>query len=305
MKKFPHIFLLLATVSSSFLLLTACQKTDTPATFSQISPEQKKLSIVASFYPLAEFASQVGGEAVEVSNIIAPGAEPHDYEPTPLDIAKINTAAVFIYNGAGFEAWGDGVKTNLNKKDQTIIEITQHVELISNDPHIWLDPANAQKEVAAIRNALIKADPNNASVYTQNSARYLEKLAALDQKIAKGLQDCRSRDMVISHDAFSYFAKRYNLNQIPIAGLSPEAEPSAKELAKISRKAKTSGTQYIFYETLVSPKIAKTLAREIDAKTLVLNTLESLSAEEIKAGKDYISVMEENLQNLRTGLHCQ
>jgi zinc transport system substrate-binding protein len=173
------------------------------------------------------------------------------------------------------------------------------------DPHFWLDPVLAQEEVQIIRDALIKVDPANAQYYDKNAEGYISQLQALDKKYQDGLASCALKDVVTSHAAFGYLAKRYNLNQIAISGLSPDQEPSSSQMVEIAREAKQKNVKVIFFETLVSPKLAETIAREIGAQTAVFNPLEGLTDQEIKEGKNYISVMEDNLNNLRTALQCK
>jgi zinc transport system substrate-binding protein len=173
------------------------------------------------------------------------------------------------------------------------------------DPHVWLDPVLAQSQVEAIRAGLEKADPPNAARYAENARAFKAKLAALHDAFEAGLRDCARRRLVVSHTAFTYLARRYRLIQIPVSGLTPESEPSPAQLAAIVRLARRETVTHVFFETLVSPKLAETLAREIGAKTLVLNPIEGLTKEEAAAGKDYVGLMQENLTNLRAGLGCR
>ena len=268
------------------------------------------IKVMASFYPLAEFAKQVGGDRVEVVNITPAGAEPHDFEPTPKDVAALFSSKVFIFNGTGFDPWAEKLKPDLEQKGVRTIDMSEHVDLIASeekheneenpeeaeelDPHFWLDPVLAQKEVEVIRDALVRVDPSNNSEYTNNAAHYIEQLSILNDKYKNGLASCEIRDAVASHAAFGYLAKRYNINVVSIAGISPEEEPSPKRMAEISQLAKQKNIKYIFFETLVSPKLSETIAREIGAETLVFNPLEGLTNEEIGTGENYISVMEKN-----------
>lgn len=263
------------------------------------------VKVAASFYPLAEFAKQVGGENIEVINIVPPGTEPHDFEPTPQDMAKVYAAQIFVYNGGGLAPWAEKIAPELEKKGVSVINMTRHFNLLAFDPHIWLDPALAKKEVELIRDGLKEIDAENSSVYENNAKNYLAALSQLDKKYREGLASCAIRDAVASHAAFDYLAKRYNLNIVNIAGLSPEEEPSPKKIAEIAQSARGKKIKYIFFETLVSPKLAQTIAKEIGAQTLVFNPLEGLTDEELAAGENYISIMEENLTNLRLALACQ
>lgn len=288
--------------------------------YSNVSKEKSSVKVVASFYPLAEFAKQVGGNNIEVINIVPPGVEPHDFEPTPQDITKVYSADIFVFNGSGFDPWAEKIAPELKKRGIAVIHMTEHFDLLESkdvhegeegheeenmDPHIWLDPVLAKKEIEIIRDTLKEADPGNSSAYESNANNYLAKLSELDEKYRAGLANCAIRDAVASHAAFGYLAKRYNLNIVNIAGLSPEEEPSPRKIAEVAEFARTTNIKYIFFETLVSPKLAETIANEIGAQTLVFNPLEGLTDEELKSGKNYISVMEENLTNLRRALLCQ
>ena len=281
------------------------------------------IKVVASFYPLAEFSKQVGGDNVKVINIVPPGVGPHGFEPTPLDITKVYSADIFIFNGSGFDPWAEKIAPELKNRGVSVINMTEHFELLKGvcehkhhkhgakhkgeefDPHIWLDPVLAKKQVEIIRDALKERDPKNSSMYESRANDYLTKLSELDEKYKEGLASCAMRDIVVSHAAFGYLAKRYNLNVVNIAGLSPEEEPSPRRIAEIAKFARARNIKYIFFETLVSPKLAETIAREIGAQTLVFNPLEGLTDEELRAGKNYISVMEENLATLRLALQCK
>ena len=169
---------------------------------------------------------------------------------------------------------------------------------------MWLDPVLAQREIEAIRAALAKADPHNAASYTENARVFTERLRALDQRYQRGLAGCARREIVASHASFAYPAKRYRLTEVPIMGLSPESEPSPAQLAQIVRFARRHDVKFIFFETLVSPKLAQTLAREVKAQTLVLNPIEGVTREDQAAGRGYVELMEDNLRNLRTALGC-
>lgn len=265
---------------------------------------QKKVEIVASFYPLAEFARQVGGAGVDVKTVVSPGTEPHDFEPTPHDIAGINDATVFIYNGGTLDPWAKKISSELSSKTRSL-DMTVLLKNESADPHFWLDPVIAQKEVDVIRDALAVMDPSNAQTYNQNAAAYIESLRSLDKEFSSTLSSCATREIFTSHAAFSYLAARYGLTQVSIAGLSPDAEPSARRLADLATQAKAQNIKYIFFETLTSPRLADTLSNAIGAQTLVLNPLEGLTPDEVKSGMDYLSVMRQNLANLKTALECK
>lgn len=297
------VFLAVAVVSVAAVVFLAQEK-------NRGGSPESGATVAASFYPLAEFAKQVGGDRVDVFTVVPSGAESHEFEPTPQDIARIYSADIFILNGGGLEPWGEAIALELKKKGVAVLRMADSIVLEKDaddvlDPHIWLDPVLAAREVGVIRDALVRLDPQNSMVYAGNVERYLARLSQLDETYRAGLAVCAIRDAVASHAAFGYLARRYGLNVISIAGLSPEEEPSPKRLAEIAEFAREKNIRHIFFETLVSPKIAETIARELGAETLVFNPLEGLGEDEISAGKEYVSVMEENLQNLRRALVCR
>lgn len=261
------------------------------------------LQVTASFYPLYYFASLIGGDKVNVANITPAGTEPHEYEPTTNDLAKIQNSDLLILNG-NFEAWGDKIKDNLEGKKTRIVVAGQDFFTQQLDPHVWLSPQLAKKETEKIADALIDIDPENAKYYQDNERNLEGKLDQLDQTFKQGLVSCKQKNIVTSHAAFGYLASSYGLAQVPIAGLSPDAEPSVLQLTKIAKFAKEVNVKYIFFESLVSPKLSDAIASEIGAKTLVLDPLEGLADNDIKAGKNYFTIMEDNLRNLQLALEC-
>lgn len=280
----------------------------------------EKVRVTASFYPMAEFARQVGGDKVEVSTLISPGVEPHDYDPTPQDIAGVHKSRLFIYNGAGLEPWADRIGDDLASGGVVVVNASAGLDLMTKDagtdggssgnnstfdPHVWLDPVLAGREVDNIKAGLIEADPQNQDFYENNANAYKDKLADLDKAYRGGLANCGRRDIVSSHQAFKYLAARYGLDVMAISGLSPDEEPSPQKLAEVAQFARDHGVRYIFFETLVSPKLSETIASEVGAMTLVFNPLEGLTEEEISQGKDYLSVQRDNIANLRIALDCK
>ncbi|MBI1863920.1 zinc ABC transporter substrate-binding protein [Candidatus Woesebacteria bacterium] len=262
----------------------------------------QKIKVTASFYPLYDFAKNVGGDKTEVINITPAGSEPHDFDPTPQDIVNIQKSKLFIYNDINLERWTDKLLPDLGSH---IIKASNGINITSSDPHVWLDPVLAQIEVKNITQALKAADHQNQSIYDANSQNYINKLKTLDTEFKVGLSSCTSRDFITSHQAFGYLASRYNLNMISIAGFSPDAEPSPQTLANLANFGKNHNVKYIFFESLVSPKLSQTLAQELGAKTLVLDPIEGLTADRIKSGENYISLQRQNLANLRLALNCK
>jgi zinc transport system substrate-binding protein len=278
---------------------------------SKIKTGSDKLQVTASFYPLYFFASQIGGDKVQVNNITPAGSEPHDYDPSTQDIARIENGNMLILNG-GVEAWGDKIKDNLKDKDVKIIvvgdglltkELREEGENMK-DPHVWLNPQLARQEAAKITEGFIAIDPVNGDYYKGNEKKLDAKLNKLDSDYKAGLANCQSKDIITSHVAFAYLAEQYGLNQVAISGISPDEEPSAQQLAGVADFAKKNNVKYIFFESLVSPKLSETIADEVGAKSLVLDPIEGLSDDDIKQGKNYFTVMEANLKNLQTALSC-
>lgn len=276
-----------------------------------------KMTVATSFYPMYEFARQVGGDKVEVVALVPAGTEPHDWEPSPQDMTALQKAKVFVYNGAGFEHWVEKTLQNSPHPELIVVEASQglaHLERAAEitpadaaeygdiDPHVWLDPVAAQQQVQKIRDTFIKADPENRRYYEANAAGYMAKLAALDEEFRAGLAPLPRKKFITSHAAFGYLANRYGLEQIPIAGLAPGAEPTPERLKYLVKVAREQEIKYVFFETLVSPKVAEIVAKEAGIKTLVLNPVEGLTPDDLQQGKDYIALMRENLHNLKLAL---
>lgn len=292
------------------------------ANTSDKSAGTANLQVTASFYPMAYLAERVGGDLVRVTNLTPAGSEPHDFEPSARDLAKIEDADVLILNG-GVEAWGESVASQL--KDTTVAVVIageglftleggedkhegeaahQEEGLVSTDPHAWLNPMLYKQQAARVAEAFIAADPENADVYRANLATLSSELDALDSDYRAGLASCVSDEFVTAHTAFAYLAEHYGLHQVAISGISPETEPSPAELAEVADFVREHNVKHIFFETLVSPRLSETIANEVGAQTLVLDPLEGLTKEDLDSGKSYLSVMRENLANLRIALQC-
>lgn len=271
-----------------------------------------KLQVSTSFYPLFYFAKVIGGEKANVVNITPAGAEPHDYEPTAQDVVHMEQSRIIITNGNGLEPWSKNIQ-DLIDPNATLF-VTAGEGLASEkmnedgnevlDPHVWLSPALAIRMVETIASAYQTVDPENIPYYHTNAAALKNELEQLDDKFTSGLTSCETRDFITSHAAFGYLAKEFNLHQLAITGISPESEPTQQSLRDIADFARKNNIKYIFFESLLSPKLSETLATEVGASTLVLNPLEGLTDQEIRDGKDYITVMEENLAHLRIALAC-
>lgn len=286
------------------LLLTGCAAGSAPSADS--------LRVVATIYPLQYFVAQIGGEQAQVTGLVPPGVEAHDWEPAPRDLATVEKAGVFIFNGAGFEPWVDRMLSMLKPERTIVVNATEGLKLFSSDeeasgrdPHVWLDPLKAQEQASIIRDALVRADPKHEDLYRANSQKLAQRLDELHRHLEAGLSQCQRRDIIVAHDAFRYLADRYNLRVHPIAGVSPDVEPSPSQLTTLVKEARALGATHIFFETLVNPALARTIAQEVGAETLVLNPLEGLTKEQAAAGEDYFTVMEQNLKNLQKALGCR
>jgi zinc transport system substrate-binding protein len=254
-------------------------------------------SVVAAFYPLAYAAAQVGGSAVDVENLTPAGSEPHDLELTPGDVRDVQRASLVLYLGDGFMP---GLERALEERDGSSLDLLPAARAgsageLAGDPHVWLDPVRYSAIVRRIGAAL--GEPEAA-------ARLRRRLAALDGRLRRGLAHCARREIVTSHAAFGYLARRYGLVQVPLEGLTPEVEPSAKDIERLVRVVRGTGATTVFAETLLSPKLAQTVAREAGVETAVLDPLEGLSDDAMRGGADYFTVMRANLAALRKGLGC-
>ncbi|WP_010053927.1 metal ABC transporter substrate-binding protein [Carnobacterium maltaromaticum] len=286
----------------------------------EATKDSTKLQIVTSFYPMYDFTQNVAGDNAEVSVLMKAGTEPHDYEPSAKDIAKIADSDVFVYNSKEMETWVSSVLTNIDTKKTVVVDASQGIDLLegnhsddeteaeheghshAHDPHIWLNPVLAQKQVDTIKEGIIKADTKNKETYEKNALAYKEKLAALNEKFEMGLKNAENRTFVTQHAAFAYLANRYDLEQVAIAGLSPDQEPSPAKLAELNDFIKENNIKIIYFAETASPKIAKTVANETGAKLEVLSPIEGITQEEQEKGVDYIKVMEKNLEALEKAI---
>ncbi|WP_068775262.1 metal ABC transporter substrate-binding protein [Paenibacillus sp. FJAT-26967] len=283
-----------------------------------------KVNVMTSFYPLYDFAVHIGGAHVNVVNLVPAGVEPHDWTPKGRDIMNVGDSELFLYQGAGFEGWVDDFMKSVKDKKVKAVEASagahlleaaeggdghdhQHGEesrgsspgdLKNTDPHAWLSPHNAKKMSENIKNALIEVDPAHREDYENNYKAYAAKLDGLDKLYHDSLKDLPKKEIAVSHQAFAYLCHDYGLTQMAIMGLSPDSEPTAQDMKKMREYIQEHQLKYVFFEELVSDKLAKTLAKDAGVETLVLNPLEGLTEEQIKEGQNYISVMENNLKNL-------
>lgn len=286
---------------------------------STAAPDPERVDVVAGFYPLQFLAERIGGDGVRVVSLAKPGAEPHDLELNPREVGQVTEAELVIYLKGFQPAVDEAVEQAAADRAFDVAAVQPLLDTTSDDghghgdedghddetggkdPHIWLDPTRLAMVGDQLAERLGKADPERAGDYTARAQALRTELTALDQEFEQGLKNCKRREIVVSHAAFGYLADRYKLEQIAMSGLSPEDEPAPQRLAEVTREAREHGATTIFFETLVSPKVAETIAREVGAKTAVLDPVEGLQP---GSGGDYFSVMRGNLSTLQAALDC-
>ena len=296
-------------VSALSLVLAGCSSSES---------ESSGVKVIAAFYPLEFVAKAIGGDLISVENMTPPGVEPHDLELTPKQITTLDNADLLLYI-AGFQPALEEAASQsapANSLDVMAInglsllgatedghnhgEEAHSDEEMLSDPHVWLDPERLIVVAKAVAAKLSEVDPDNSETYATNLTAFVEQLEGLDADFTSGLASCERRLIVTSHAAFAYMADAYNLEQEAISGLSPESEPTPKRLNEIGKEAKADGTTTIFFETLASPKVAQTLADDLNISAAVLDPIEGIGE-----GQTYFSIMESNLAALRKALNCK
>lgn len=314
---------------SSALVLAGCGDGGTDG--SSGADAADRMPVTAAFYPLQFVAERVGGDLVEVSTLTKPGTEPHDLELTPKAVGQLSQAKAVLYLSGFQPAVDDAVQT---QAADAALDVTQPANLIVTgaddghdhdhageteeehaghadeqhaedgvvDLHFWLDPTRMAAVATAVGEDFSQRDPANAATYRANATALGGELASLDEEFTAGLTQCTSRELVTGHAAFGYLAARYDLGQEGIAGISPDAEPDAATLRELAEHVQEAGVTTVYAETLVSPALAETVARETGATVAVLDPLEGLT--DASAGKDYLEVMRSNLATLKKGQGC-
>jgi zinc transport system substrate-binding protein len=256
--------------------------------------------VVVGAYPFEWLVSQVGGEDVTVTDLVKPGVEPHDIELTPRQVGAVKDAEVVIYLKGFQPAVDDAVEGDNGFDLGTVVhQVDSEEESGQKDPHVWLDPVLMQRMADAVADHLAAVDADHAQAYRDRAAAVKARLTALDEEVRKALSTCKQKDFVTSHAAFAYLSARYHLVQRGISGLSPDAEPSPKRLAEVAAFARENHVTTIFFESLVSPKLAQTVASEVGARTAVLDPIEG-----VRGSDDYLSVMRRNAAALHDALGC-
>lgn len=311
--------LLIGSFVFASLFLGACGASE-----NKNQASNDKINVVATFYPMYEFTKAVVGDEANVELLIPAGTEAHDYEPSAKAIAKMSEADAIVYNSHEFETWMTNVASNFEKSHTQVIEAARAIELLpmgeeehdhddhedheeaahhhNADPHVWLDPILAKTQVETIRDALSEQFPDKKAIFYQQAQSYLTELEQLDNDFQMAFTDAKNRTFVTQHAAFSYFAKRYDLTQESIAGLSSEEEPSPSRLAELKHFVEDHQISAIYFEDNASSKVAQTLAKETGVQLAVLSPVESLTNEQQAAGEDYLSTMRKNLEALQLSI---
>jgi zinc transport system substrate-binding protein len=264
-----------------------------------------KPEVVASFYPLQYVAQRIVGNHAQITNLTTPGAEPHDLELSPRQTASLSSAAVVLYEHGLQPAVDEAIR---NDTPQHVVDAADVVKLRAapegsgQDPHFWLDPTLLAEVAQAFTKSISESDAQHAGDYQAANEKLQADLSGLDGDFRAGLKDCRSRTLVVSHDAFGYLGRRYDLQVQPIAGLSPGAEPSPRHLAQLSDLIRTDDITTVFTERLASPKLADTLASDLGIKTAVLDPIEGLTSSD--STDDYLSLMRDNLAAIEKAGGC-
>lgn len=311
---FIHRLLMLFTCG--FLLLSGCER-------RQETTSLGKLRVVTTIFPLYDFARVVGGEQAEVIQLLPPGVEPHSFEPTPETIISLSKADLFIFSGSEMEPWAEKLAAGVARNGKPVMvaagkgarylspaENQDHDEPEGHghgkDPHIWLDCDNAAIMVDRIAESFVALAPALADSFKNNAAAYKARLKNLDSRFAAGLSDCQSRQFVHGgHFAFAYLAERYKLHYSSAYGMAADSEPSSAKLAGLVKTIREKRLKYVFYEELLSPRTAETVAAETGAALLKLHGIHNVTRKELESGASYLSLMEQNLETLRKGLVCR
>lgn len=309
-----RVGVLLAGAAASTLLLAACASSTTSSGTSPSGSAADRLDVIAAFYPLQYTAERIGGDAVSVTNLTPAGAEPHDLELSPQQVAQIGEADLVLYIPGFMPAVDEAIA---QQAPTTAVDMSQGITLLeghaeeeggehageasATDPHIWLNPENMVTMAATLAPRITALTSGASDAVAANQSAFDTDMNALNQEWAAGTKTCTNRNLVVSHEAFGYLAEQYDFTQLGITGLSPEAEPSAAKVAEVADFVRTNDVKTIYFETLVDPKVAETVATETGAATAVLDPLEGLAPD---ATGDYTSIMRENLETVRKGQPC-
>lgn len=309
------------------IILTAC---NADKTTTETNTDSKKINVYTTVYPLSFFAEKIGGDYVNVSSIYPPGSNEHTFEPTQQDMMKLADADIFFYIGLGLEGFVENSKKTLANENVTLVATADHVPeeelLISTgsddhasqteehdhedshnhgeiDPHVWLSPTISQDLALAIKEELVKEMPEQEKTFNENYESLVKDLETLNNEFEKMASEASSKTFFVSHSAFGFIAGQYSLEQVAIAGINSQSEPSQKELTKIVDLAEELNIKYILFEQNVSSNLTSTIQQEVGAKSLTLHNLSVLTEEDVQNNEDYFTLMNKNIETLRTALN--
>ncbi len=278
------------------------------------SENPTRLKIVTSVFPLQEFAREIVGDRGEVELLLPPGAGVHTWQPRASDILRLSSADLFIYIGAGLEPWitdllrslsSPGLRVQAMADSLPLQEHKEGAEKEEHDPHIWLDFGLDMIIADRLAAVFSEIEPDNASVFLENAERLKARIQRLDDAYARTLERCPGRTLLVGgHAAFGYLAKRYNLRQISVFGLSPDADATPSRLIAAIESGKRDNIRAVFMEANTSSRMAEVVARELRIEVLLLHPGANLSRKEWESGRTFFDIMEENLTNLKKGLAC-
>lgn len=316
-----HRFSVAATTSALLLALAAC---GSGGAVGSGDSDEDTVSVTTSFYPLEYATERIGGTHVSVTNLTSPGAEPHDLELSPKQVLEVTKADHLIYL-SGFQP---SVDDAAGQTEGTAFDVAEAARLDldaseegeggaghehegghdghdhgAQDPHFWLDPTRYADVADAIAERLAEDDPAHAEDYRANAAAFTAQLTDLDAELKQDLADCAQKDLVTGHAAFGYFAARYGFHQVPVSGLTPDAQPSSQQMADLISHIKEEDIRTVYAETLVPRDLAETIARDSGARVAVLDPIAGITDE--SAGTDYFEIMRSNRDAVREGQECR
>jgi zinc transport system substrate-binding protein len=268
-----------------------------------------QISVCVTIFPIYDAAKNVGKDKIALTNLVPFGTEAHEFEPKAKDVAKLSKCDVFITSGEVFEPWSAKIINSLKIKDKTI-DMSKKVKLIkvgdqgSYDPHYWLNIENQIAITKEIVSLLSKKDPANSKTYEANGAEYIKKLTTLKAEY-EAIRKCKNKKVIVNHDAFRYLSNEYEIKQYSISGMSPDAKPTAKQIANLIEIAKKEKINTVFFEEFASDKVAKTIAKEANIKTDALRPVENITLEESRKNIGYVEIMRSNLQKLLGAMECR
>ena len=262
-----------------------------------------KLKVCTSFYTVYDFVQKIGGDKIEIINLVPSGVEPHDWEPNPRDLVILEQADVLVCNGLGMESWLSKITNSVNMDKLEVVEISSGVKEIKGDPHVWLNPLNVKIELKNIADALIRLDKQNETYYRDNYDKYAREIDKLDDEYITRLSNCTRNEIVVTHKAFGYLCDRYGLLQVALQGVTNDGEPSMQKISETIKVIREKDIKTIFAENAIDEKIMKTIAKETGSTISRLETLENVTGQDIENGREYFSIMRSNLDALCLALY--